>query len=528
MQRFVKAAASVTVGAAVAAIGCTVGPNYQRPHVDVPDQFTQSVLPTTQAALSATRPAAASQTAATQAVDAMDPHQAPALRWWQTFDDPQLDSLIERAARGNLDVRAATARLRQARAQYGITASGAFPTVDSAASYARNRNPGSSRTGISGSEGDTWRMGLDAGWELDIFGGVRRGVEAARRDIEAAIEDRRNVLITLTAEVALNYIEYRSFQRQLAVANANIQAQRESLGVTQKQFQAGLKTATELDVARAQALVASTEAQVPSLEQGQKQAAHALAFLLGMNPEALTEELGPVKPIPVVRAPLVPIGMPSDLLLRRPDIRRAERQLAAATARIGEAEADLFPHFNLAGSFGFSAQRFKDLGNYSSRFWTIGPSVSWPVMDFGKIRSNIRVQDSLQEQALINYQTVILGSLQEVEDAIVAFDREQVRRQSLVQSVDANERAVRLANQRYNAGLTDYLSVLDAMRSLYAAQDQLVQSERTVSTNLVALYKALGGGWEVMEPQDDKSPAAAAAAPTAAAAAAGESELKTQ
>jgi outer membrane protein, multidrug efflux system len=473
MTRLVSLASAAIIAAALIVAGCTVGPNYQPPKTNVPDHFSEMAPPTTQA-----------------------------VRWWQEFKDPQLDSLIDRATRGNLDLQFAEARIRQARAQYRVNFADELPTVSTTGSYFRRRSAGV-RTGaggaVSGSETDAWSAGFDSNWEIDIFGGVRRSVEAAGYDVQAAYENRRNVLVTLTSEVARNYVDYRAFQKQLAVAADNIAAQRESLAVTRRQFEAGLKTATELDVARAQALVASTEAQVPALETGLRQTAHALAILLGLNPEDLTEELGATKPIPDAEIPLVPVGLPSDLLRRRPDIRQAERQLAGATARVGVAVADLFPRFSLTGSLGVSSSQWKSLWNYDSRFWTIGPSVSWPILDWGRIRANIRVQNALEEQAFITYQNTVLIALQEVEDAIVAYSREQVRRVSLAQSVDANKRAVTLANQRYAAGLTDFLSVLDAQRSLYAAQDQLVQSERTVSENLVALYKALGGGWETLE-----------------------------
>ena len=334
-----------------------------------------------------------------------------------------------------------------------------------------------------------------------MFGGVRRGVEAAEHDIEAAVEDRHNVLLTLISEVARDYVDYRGFARQIEIAKENVAAQEETLAVTRRQFEAGLKTATELDVARAQALVFSTQSQIPALETSLRQTAHAIAILLGKEPNALTQELGASRPIPSAVIPVVPIGLPSDLLRRRPDIRRAERQLAAATARIGVATADLFPKFSLTGSLGLESSKFKDIANYGSHFWSIGPSVSWPVLDFGKIRANIRVQNALQEQAMTAYESAVLIALGEVEDTLVAYGREQVRRQDLSNSVGANRRAVSLARQRYDAGLTDFLSVLDAERSLYAAQDQLIQSDRLVSTNLVALYKALGGGWESLEPQ---------------------------
>lgn len=476
-------------------VGCTVGPNYIPPKMSVPAKFSE----TAGALRSATRPA--SMPATTQTVSGQMEE------WWKNFRDPQLDSLIERAIQSNLDLQAAEARIRQARAQYGIAVAAEFPTANATGSFTRSRaSKGVLRSSSSGitptiSATNLYQVGFDSSWEIDVFGGNRRGIEAAQGDIEASVEDRRNVLVTLLSEVAKDYVDYRGFARQIAIAVDNVKAQRETLAVTRKQFEAGLKTATELDVRRAEALVYTTESQIPALEISLRQTAHALAILLGKEPIALMQELEETKPIPSAIIPEVPIGLPSDLLRRRPDIRRSERQLAAATARIGVAVADLFPKFSLIGSLGLESTKLKHITSIGSNFWSFGPSVSWPILDFGKIRSTIRVQNALQEQAFIVYEQTVLNSLQEVEDALTAYSREQVRRQMLTDSVEANQRAVTLATQRYTAGLTDFLSVLDAERSLYAAEDQLVQSNRAVSEDLVALYKALGGGWEAMEPK---------------------------
>lgn len=490
------------LGVALGAIlvGCTVGPNYVPPKPLIPQAFRETPA-TTQ--ISATQRARA----------ATQPNEPPTAAWWHNFRDPQLDSLIERATRGNLDLRAAEARLRQARAQYGVTRADFFPTVNGSADYTHTRSSQAGRssgttttsngTVTSSSsrspESDLWRAGFDSTWELDIWGKVRREVESAGDNIDAAVENRRNVLVTLLAEVATTYIQYRQFERELQIANNNIVAQRETLGVTRKKYEAGLKDASELEVAQAQALVFTTESQVPTLEQDMKQAAHKLGILLGEDPDAVIDELGTKRPIPEAIVPEVPIGLPSDLLRRRPDIRNAERLLAASTANIGVAVADLFPRFSLTGSFGLSAPQFKELGNSQSRFWSIGPAVTVPLLDWGRIRSNIQVQNALQEQAFVAYQTSILNALQEVEDSVVAYSREQVRRQSLHDAVEQDRKAASLALLRFNAGITDFLTVLDAERTLYAAEDQLVQSEALVSLNLVSLYKALGGGWEVIE-----------------------------
>jgi NodT family efflux transporter outer membrane factor (OMF) lipoprotein len=423
-------------------------------------------------------------------------------RWWTTFQDPVLDSLVDRAVRSNLDLRVAEVRIQEARAARGVRAADEWPQVDVSSSYSRSRRsdavPPFNSSGLPDNlfgnrTQDLYQAGFDARWELDVFGGVRRDIEAATAEIAAVEENRRDVLITLLAEVARNYVELRGFQRQLAITNENLAVQRETLELTRVRFQAGL--ASDLDVARAEAQVATTQSQIPTLERSAKQAIHRLGVLLGQEPGALLSELSPEAPIPPT-PPEVPVGLPSDLLRRRPDVRRAERELAAATARIGVAKADLFPRFSLTGSFGRRSDQFSDLSQGASLFWGIGPSVRWPIFTAGRILANIRVQNARQEQALALYEKAVLTSLEDVENALVAYSREQARRASLAEAVAANRRAVELANTLYFSGLEDFLAVLDAQRSLYASQDQLVQSERALVVNLIALYKALGGGWE--------------------------------
>lgn len=464
---------------------CTVGPDQRSPAVPLPQ--TWSELPesgVTTAPLDLTQ-------------------------WWTTFQDPLLNVLVERAVVTNRDLRMAQGRLREARAQRGVAAADAWPTIDVAGTYNRRRrsenvkvstvaaSSGTSSEEDSGSAltSDLFQTNFDASWELDLFGRVRRSVEAAEADIAAAEENRRDVLVTLLAEVARNYVDLRGLQRQLAVAHRNIQAQQETLDLTQARFQAGLTS--ELDVAQARALLATTQSQVPTLETAARQTMHRLGVLLGQIPEALLEELSPERPMPM--APLeVVVGVPSELLRRRPDVRRAERELAAATARIGVATAELFPRFSLTSNLmGLRSEDLGDLFLTSSRFWTLGPVVSWPIFDAGRIRANIEVQNAREEQALAHYEQVVLTSLEEVEDALVAYTHEQVRRRTLTTAVEANQRAVELANERYTKGLGDFLNVLEAQRALYISEDQLVQSERAVVSNLIVLYKAIGGGWEV-------------------------------
>jgi NodT family efflux transporter outer membrane factor (OMF) lipoprotein len=340
---------------------------------------------------------------------------------------------------------------------------------------------------------DNLRAGLDAAWELDVFGGIRRDVEAADAQVQFAVEDWRNVLVTLVSEVALNYVDLRQFQRQMDIADRNLQAQLRTTDVVRRNAAVG--RVSRLDLAQAEAQVASTRSVIPSLRTAERQALYNLGTLLGREPGALVEELSHGAPLPVVPAE-VPVGLPSDLLLRRPDIRRAEAAAHAATARIGVATADLFPRFTLTAGLGLQGDRFSAMGDRRNYFWSYGPSVSWPLFDANRIRSNIRVQEASQEEALLAYRGTILLALQEVENALVAFDNEQDRRQFLERAVEENRRAVELSTELYQRGQVEFLDLLNAQRSLLASEDALVQSDSTVVTNLIALYKALGGGWE--------------------------------
>jgi NodT family efflux transporter outer membrane factor (OMF) lipoprotein len=481
MRRFLATILATALSLVLA--GCAVGPNYQPPNPPMPASYGQ---PTTR------------------------PLTADIARWWATFNDPMLESLIRRGIDSNLDLQLAQSRIRESRAARGVAGAGYWPTVDANASFQRNSRSNNTAT-FSGTGGgvnfgpretDLYEVGFDSTWEIDVFGAVRRSVEAADADIQASIENRRDVLITLLGDVAQNYIVLRGRQRQLDITQANLKSQQQTLDLTQARFKAGL--VGELDVARAQAQVAATTSLIPQFEQQLQQSIHRLSVLLGEEPQALVAELGPVGPIPS-GVGVVPTGLPSDLLRRRADIRRAERQLAAQTARIGVATADLFPRFSLTGSLGLQSQKFSNLFENNSLFWGIGPGVTWNIFNAGRVRSNIEVQNARQEQALVTYQQTVLNSLEEVENALVAYDREQSRRVSLAQAVDANRRAVDLANQLYSRGLVDFLNVQESQRNLLVAEDTLAQSDALVSTNLVSLYKALGGGWEELEPNEKRN-----------------------
>lgn len=448
--------------------GCTVGPDYKPPQTRVP------------AGWSGPTEAAGAEQAAVKNI----------AQWWTVFGDPALSSLVERAAKSNLDLKQAESRILQARAARGIVTAGLWPSVGATDSFTRSRS--AAATTSTGTQRNLYQAGLDAAWELDIFGGVRRDVEAANADVLAAVEDRRNVLVTLTAEVALNYVDLRGFQQQIVIAQDNLKAQQHSAELTRQRFQGGFVGA--LDVANADAQVATTASQIPVLESSARQTIYNISVLVGLEPAALSEELSPASMIPVA-PPTVPVGVPSDLLRRRPDIRRAEAQIHAATARIGVATADLFPKVSLSGTEGFQGSQSNALTNWNNRFWSIGPSASWQVFDTGRIGSNIELQKAIEEQSFITYQQTVLTALQDVENALIASSKEQEHRDRLTEAVTANRKAVDLATRLYTEGQTDFLNVLNAQRSLYASEDALVQSNRTVSTNLVALYKALGGGW---------------------------------
>jgi multidrug efflux system outer membrane protein len=446
----------------VALAACAVGPDYERPALAVP--------PTWSEASSADMGEADVQLAA----------------WWDRFDDPRLADFVERAVRSNRELRIAEARVREARGLRGISRAGLWPQFD----LTGETSP------ATGSTLSLFYGALDMLWEVDVFGGQRRAVEAASADIDASIEDRRAVLLTLLGEVATTYIEACGLQHRIETVRGNLAAQQETRDLTELQRRVGL--ASDLVVDRARAQVALTASELPPLESARAAAEHRLAVLLGEPPAALAAELAAMRAIPSAPEALV-IGVPADLLRRRPDLGRAERELAAATARIGEATADLLPRFTLTGSVGLRSDDVKDLVAGQGGFASIGPNVVWPIFAAGRIRANIAVQNARQEQALANYEQTLLEALEDVETGLVRHAREQVRRRELKLAVEANRGAVELARRLYANGLAQFLDVLDAERSLLVAESLFVDSETAVSTSLVALYVALGGGWREAE-----------------------------
>jgi len=407
--------------------------------------------------------------------------------WWANFNDPVLSKLIDLAIEDNLNLQQAYARLHESRARLGVSRAAEFPTLSGSGSATRSYNNRQTNT--------VYDAGFDAGWELDIFGGVRRSVEAARDDLEASREDLRDVLVSLLGEVASNYVESRTSQARLAAATENIKSQENTYQLASWRYQAGLSD--ELAVQQARYNLASTRAQLPGLRADLEASLNRLAVLIGEEPGQIHQLLKEPAPIPAPPV-TVAVGVPADTLRQRPDLRRAERQLAAATARIGLATADLYPKFQLSGSIGVNSVDSADILAPASRSYHFGPSFSWPLFEGGRIRRNIEVQSTLQEQALLEYRRVLLSALEEVENALKAYIEERRRHQALSEAAEAAAAAAGLARDKYQAGLQDFSTVLDAQRSQLSFQDQLAQSQGAVSTNLVRLYKALGGGWQTL------------------------------
>ena len=466
---------AVAVFSSAIAAGCAVGPNYKRPQASVPSQWT-----VTPARGTAAKPIEKDER-------------------WSSFQDTELSSLIERAVKQNLDLKLALERVKEERAARGAVRSGYFPSVDATASATRNRQrviapTAPEATKIVPVEFNNFEGELSASWELDVFGGIRRSVQAANADAVAAEENRRDVLVILLGAVSRTYAQLRGFQRWLEIANKNLKTQQDTLDLTKARANAGL--ATELDVSRAAAQLESTKAVVPTRVSGMDVSILHLSVLLGEQPGALRSELEKQSPIPTAE-PDIEVGPPSDLLQRRQDIRRSEAQLAAATARVGEAKAEWFPRFVLTGAAGRQATQLHDLTLGAGNFFSVGPGISLPLFTWGRIRSNVAVQTSRQREALISYQSSILSALEEVQNALVNYSQEQERRDRLNEAAQQSQLAIDLASQQYRAGLVDSLSVLDAQRELYADEDLAVQSQTTVTTDVIALYRALGGGWSV-------------------------------
>ena len=454
--------------------GCmTAGPDYKRPETLLPTAWSGE-----------------SGVSATNAV-AMD-DSASLCCWWSVFRDPVLSAFMAQARANNRDVRQAEARLRKARAQRNLAKAERLPTIDAKGSASRSR--GSEKAGGGGTS-SIYDNGFDASWETDIFGAKRRAVESA----QASQEDLRDVMVSLFSEVALNYVEYRSYGARLEITETNLAAQTETCDITRWRQQANL--VTQLDVDQARLSLEQTRAGLPALQTGRDQAEHQLATLLGQAPGSLKALLDSRRLAVPVAASELAVGVPADVLRRRPDVRRTERKLAAQTAEIGVAEAARYPDLTLSGSIGLEALKAGELYTWGARTAAGAVKAGWTLFDGGQIRQKVAVQTALQEEALGAYEASVLTALREVEDALTAYANEQNRRSALREAVVAGQSAFGLARDKYESGLIDFQTVLSTQQSLLTVQDSLASSEAEVTSDLIRLYKALGGGWDPLAPE---------------------------
>jgi NodT family efflux transporter outer membrane factor (OMF) lipoprotein len=421
-------------------------------------------------------------------------------RWWLVFDDPVLNQLIEAAYRQNLTLQAAGVRIAEARAELGIIKGGIWPQqqrLDAIYKYSSvsETAPNVNSTVMDTSYGE-WGIGFNVGWELDVWGKYRRAIESGTANLEASIASYDDILVLLTAEVARSYVLFRTLEERIDVARENVQIQQRSLEITQAQFEGGI--VTDLDVQQARSLLKSTEAFVPVLEAATARTRNSLAILLGVMPGTIDHVLDQSGPIPSAPAQ-VAVGVPADLMRRRPDIRLAERQLATQSARIGIAQSELYPQFALFGSIGLRSQDLGDLFSADSIEFFTGPALRWDILNYGRIRNRVRVQDARFQALLLEYENTVINAHREVEDALITFLKTQEQEQFLAQSVDSSLRAVDLSMLQYSEGLVDFQRVLDTQRFLAEQQDGYVSANGLVTISLIRMYKALGGGWEIRQ-----------------------------
>ena len=461
--------------------GCTVGPDFHPAAVDAPQDWQPERADVSSRTVTA----------------AIDP------QWWNSFADPVLSSLVARLARQNLALQAAAERILQGRAQREVVASQGLPQITGQSSYMRTRlsptgDPDALVVPAPGAplEFDVFQNGLNSSWELDLFGRVRRGVEAENADTQAAIEDRRGIALSAIAELAQDYLQLRGVQAEQAIAERNLAFAKQDTNLVDRRFIDGV--ATTLDMAQARAQQSTIAATISPLRSQEAELINAIGLLLGQPPRALEAELRPPAAQPAV-PPLVPIGLPATLVRRRPDVRQAEARLHAATAQTGVAVAEFYPDVTLVGTFGLQGLRFKDAFSLYSREFQVGPSVSIPLFEGGRLRGTLRLRRSQQREAAINFRRTLLQAWQEVDNALTAYAEAQHRR-ALVADAEAQTLvALQVARQRYSDGVIDFLNVSSAQSQLLQNQNDLATSDTQIATDLVMLYRALGGGWEIAD-----------------------------
>jgi NodT family efflux transporter outer membrane factor (OMF) lipoprotein len=427
--------------------------------------------------------------------------------WWKLFNDPVLNTLIEKAYNQNLPLQIAGLRIFEARAQLGIATGLQYPQSQTAAGVATTNRLSENSPNFSplfDSNFRNYQVGFDAAWELDFWGRYRRGIESADANLSATVADYDNALVSLTAEVARVYVNIRVLEERLAIANDNIKLQEKSLRIASVRFRNG--ATTELDVQQAKTNLAGTRAQIPVLMRQIRQAKNALSVLMGLPPAELSDMLGETGTIPVAPEQ-VAAGIPAELLRRRPDVRQAELQAASQSALIGVAETDLYPRFSLLGSIGFQTSdtgnsKASDLFNSDSLAYSVGPAFSWNILNYGRLRNNVRLQDARYQQTIVNYQNTVLTAYQEVEDAMVGFIQAREESGIRAEGAHAAKRSTEISNIQYREGSVDFQRVIDSERTLVLQQDLWTQARGDISLNLIAMYKALGGGWELRQGQD--------------------------
>jgi NodT family efflux transporter outer membrane factor (OMF) lipoprotein len=458
--------------------GCMVGPDYREPVSVLPNRWQ----------------------AGKDAPADLKPVDPETLKtWWKSFGDPRLDRLMNQALSGNLDLKMALARIDQARAQRRGTRAELFPQVAASANAGRFDNP---LPGIvpTSTRFNLFELGFDAFWEIDLFGRLRRRVEAASADLDATAEDYAQSLVTLTADLARAYVEYRSLQDQLRITRSNLDTQQHTLRLTERLFEVGV--GTRHDVVRARAQTETTAAQIPALEAGRVATLRQLEVLLGRQPGALTAALNEPGPVPAAPGWEL-LASPAATIRHRPDLRVAERRLAAATALQGAAIAEWFPKLSLATFLGFRNTDLEDLFKSSAFSYGVAGNLLQPLVNFGRIQAGIDLADADQKEAYLAFEKAVLEALRETETALTRYLQEEVRRQNLSRAVADQRESVRLSQLRYQQGVITFLDVLDAQRALYAAELELARSVTAVSTNLIAFYKALGGGANAAPPQPE-------------------------
>ena len=448
--------------------GCKVGPDYVKPETSVPDAWTERV-----------------ESGISGGDESIE-------NWWLQLDDPVLTNLIRVATENNYDLKVAAARVKEAKAQLGVATGAYYPQIDALGQYERGRPSENGLPGGPASDTNLHTIGLDASWEIDLFGRISRSVESAQASLQASVEDYHDVLIVLYAEVARNYVTVRSLQEGIRYTRNNIDLQRETLQLVKDRFAAEL--VPRLDVVQAESNLANTEASIFPLQQALTEAVNRIGVLIGEQPGVLNDELRQYANIPNV-PDIINVSMPVEVIRNRPDIRAAERRLAAQTALVGVATADLYPTFSLFGVFALEAQQLADLGSWDSRTYGFGPSFEWNVFDGNRIRNQIKIHEARTEALLNQYENTVLKAMEEVEDAMSAYALEQGKLKAIQRSVVALKESVELVNTLYKSGLTDFQNVLDMQRTLSLQQNKLAESRGLVAVDLIRLYKALGGGW---------------------------------